>query len=261
MTTLDRLARPGIHETRILEQFGERALWRGRNPMFNHPLYLLAFVNRSGSNLLAEYLRTAPPFAGFHEHLNHDTVARLAVQLGATSFPDYLRLLGETFGSPGRIFGYKASWDQAAMLFRFGIHRMYRGVRVIHILRNDTLGQAISFHIAAATRQWTSAQEATVSTNVTFHGPGISELIDSIHFGNQAIEELAHLFNIPRLRLLYEELVNDPKAVITRIGRFSGHDLSTWKPVQPSIRRQASELNDDLRAAYRAYAVKVFDGA
>lgn len=260
MTILDRLARPGVHETRIRQQFGDLVEWRGHRPVFNYPLFLLAFVNRSGSNLLAEYMRTTHCFAGFHEHLNYDTVARLSGQFGARSFPDYLQGLVESLGVPERVFGFKASWDQAAMMFRFGAHRMYRGVRVIHIVRNDTLAQAISFQIAAATRQWTSAQKAEANAKVEFNGPALANLIDSIHFGNQAIEELGHLLDVPRLRLLYEDLVADPVSVMTRIGRFSGQDLQDWKPVQPSIRKQASDLNDQLRVAYQAYARRVFEG-
>ena len=61
MSYLKSLRTPGRHETTIKRQFGSRVRFEGTAPVFDKPLILMAFTNRCGSHLLADYLRQTFP--------------------------------------------------------------------------------------------------------------------------------------------------------------------------------------------------------
>ncbi|WP_045388311.1 Stf0 family sulfotransferase [Falsirhodobacter sp. alg1] len=243
------LSQGGVHEKEIRRHFRGRVQYEGTGPVFDHPLYLMAFSNRSGSNLLAEYLRTTPLFSGFHEQLNHTTVCKQAERWGAETFPDLIRLGTEHLNEGRFMHGYKASWDQIVMLHRFNIPAMYTGVRVIHITRDDLLGQAISYHIASQTKRWTSVQKGE-EIDPVYDTRQIAHLITSSQMSANAIQTLCSVFDIPRLHVTYEEVTRRPRRVVMRIGKFADADLTDWSPGKPKIQRQADRLNDIFRTRF-----------
>ncbi|WP_435165460.1 Stf0 family sulfotransferase [Falsirhodobacter sp. 1013] len=247
------LAQGGVHEVEIRRHFRGRVAYQGTGPVFDHPLYLLAFSNRSGSNLLADYLRTTPIFSGFYEQLNYSTVFQQAERWNATTFPDFIRQSAEVLSEPGKMHGFKASWDQILMLHRFRIPAMYQGVRVIHITREDLLGQAISYHIAHQTKRWTSEQTG-LDVEPVFNFAQIDHLISATQMSANAIQALCTIFGLPRMHLTYEDLVRRPRRAVLRVGTFAGADLSDWKLRKPAIERQADALNDMFRARFESEA-------
>ena len=52
----DALSAQGPHESRVRALFPDAFAFAGERPVFSKPLCILAFTNRSGSNLLADYL-------------------------------------------------------------------------------------------------------------------------------------------------------------------------------------------------------------
>jgi len=258
MKLLSSLSQTGVHETRLRERFGKRVRYEGP-PIFDTPLYCIGFFNRSGSNLLADYLRATPYFAGFHEQLNFNTVEKFADENGIKSFPDYIRAVSTKFGTKAPCYGFKASVDQLVMLQRFGIPDMYAGgLRILHIQRRDVIGLAVSYQIAAQTQRWTSQQDGVGDTiTVTFDAEQISKLIDAAHSSNNGISLFSEIFDTPRLALSYEDLTADPSAVLAQIAGFAGQDGASWPVREPSIAKQASEINERFRQAYRDYAAGV----
>jgi len=249
MNIAEFLMQGGLHESEIRKHFGNLVTFEGDSPVFDHPLYLLAFSNRSGSNLLADYLRTTPYFSGFHEQLNHSTVTTQAELWGARTFPDLIRIGTEKLAKGKPIYGFKASWDQILMLHRFRIPAMYNGTRIIHITRNDILGQAVSYQIAHQTKRWTSKQKGEAIEPV-YDRDQISHLIGSTQMSANAIQALCTIFDIPRIHVTYEELTKRPRRVVQRIGTFAGVDLSSWTCGTPKIEQQANHVNDQFRARY-----------
>ena len=87
---LDVLGRiGGDHEKALREYFGAGAIYTGE-PVSDRPLYLMAFTNRCGSNLLAAYLNALRDFAGFDEELNHFRAIPICRREGIVTLPDYL---------------------------------------------------------------------------------------------------------------------------------------------------------------------------
>lgn len=257
MTILSFLSQTGVHEKHLRKFFDGRVVYDGP-PVYDHPLYCIGFFNRSGSNLLAGYLRATPYFAGFHEQLNFDTVQNQAANFGAESFPDFLRAATDERAAGRFVYGFKASADQLMMLQRFGIPKMYAGgLRIIHILREDLIGQAVSYQIASQTQKWTSRQAGVGdAAEVTFNAKQITHLISAALESNNAIAAFADIFGHPRLQVGYEDLVADPRREIDRIAAFAGRGEARWPIKPPAIEQQASEINDRFRDQYRAHAVK-----
>ncbi|MFD2845111.1 Stf0 family sulfotransferase [Paracoccus cavernae] len=218
MSFKTHLSRTGTHEENLKKRFGRAAYYDGTE-IFETPLYCMGFTNRCGSNLLADYLRATPYFGGFHEQLNFDSVVKSSEQWGTTSLSEYMVSAGKTFGADRTSYGFKASADQLMMLQRFGIAGMYRGgMKVIHITREDLIGQAISYQIALQTRKWTSNQ-AGVGDDVVvqFDARQLTAIIDAIQADNSSIAMFAAAFGYPYLHVSYENLVEDPAPSSTRL--------------------------------------------
>jgi len=245
----------GVHEQKVRELFdGSRLHFDGGAPEFETPLVLLGFFNRSGSNLLGNYLRDLRGFSGFGEHLNWTVIQNTCKRKELTSFPDYFRS-AQQVRARGHNHGYKASWDQLLMLRRFGIDRMYQGIKLIHITRGDLVGQAISLVIAKQTAQWTSEQTGKEGVEPQYDAGQISTAMQACCEAEMRMKLVSEMLGLDRLQVSYEDLVATPDRVMQRIGGFLGHDLSGWQPGEVGIRRQASELNDQWRARYLDDAV------
>lgn len=245
MKVIDLLTTPGIHEQHVRKRFGERASVASEQQIFSSPLVLLAFSNRSGSNLLGDYLRSAG-LSGFHEQLNYPTIIETANRENLNSLQDYIKFVA----GGSNLFGMKASTDQISMALRLNIANMFGGLKVVHIIRTDAIGQAISFSIADQTKQWTSAQAALPGVEPHFRYDDISRRLNSALAHRVAVPFLCQLFNIPYLSIFYESLVADPHAVMQKIGKFLGRDLSGWQPPTPTISKQANELNDQFKRKF-----------
>jgi trehalose 2-sulfotransferase len=241
---LDRLIAPRKHEKVIRSFFGEKCVYSENAASFPHPLYLLAFSNRTGSNLLAEYLRSTNVFSGFGEQLNHQSVLALSKTLGAVSFPDYLAKVTAKFGNDKSIYGFKASWSQLLMLLRCRIDRMYTGIKIIHLTRTDAVAQAVSFSIASQTKRWTSLQNGEVA-NPQFDFDDINMRLDASLLSAEAIAATCSLFMIPRLHLCYEELTKDPRGTMLKVGEFCGFDFHSWQPEQSVLAKQGGTINGE----------------
>lgn len=245
------LSRIGIHEDRLRRFFNGVVSYDGP-PVFDCPLYCIGFFNRSGSNLLAEYLRATPFFSGFHEQLNFATVEKQCVQRNIRSFPEYIIEMTDQFGKDCTRYGFKASVDQLMMLQRFDIPKMYSGgLRIIHITRQDLIGQAISFQIANQTKKWTSQQDGLgEDIEVFFDAMQVTQLIGQAQASCDGIAMFAEIFGHKRLHVTYEDLVSSPHTVLKRVSTFADQNGAEWPVTKPKIERQASKINRDFRQLY-----------
>lgn len=241
----DAFAEQGPHERKIRALFPDAFVRQGSEAIFPKPLYILAFTNRSGSNLLADYLRQTGRFRGFGEGLNGDEVERSLGKTPVASFPDHVARLAGPPNEPG-FWGIKASWDQIVLLHRANIPSMFTGVRVIHSLREDLLGQAVSHWIAHQTNQWTSAHTASGVTP-HFAQDRIEQILMNVVRSNSYIDLIARAMGIPRHPVVYERLQEDPAGEVMRLAEEMSLDLGDWQPGPPRISRQRDATNDSFQ--------------
>ncbi|PAU95477.1 Stf0 family sulfotransferase [Paracoccus salipaludis] len=241
-------ANPGQeHEYEIRAHFRGQVAFTGDHPLIDRPLLILAFTNRSGSNLLADYLVQTGQVAGLGEFLNHETVAKQKGVLAVQSAPDYLLTLARRLSREDQQFGVKASAEQLDFLIRWKLPRLFTRTTVVHIHRDDILGQAVSHWIALQTGQWTSQQDRR-KVAADFDVTTTQTIAHNILRSDSAIRMKCGLYCLPYISVSYEELTLDPAATIARIGRVASINLGSWKPADPKIERQATPLNNALKA-------------
>ena len=233
----------------VAAHFGGRVLWEGAAPAFAEPLTVLAFVNRSGSNLLGGYLADLPGLKGFGEALNLSSIRAWADRSGARSFPDYLRFHAER-GGPGAL-GVKAVRAQLAMLLAWRMDRMFSGLRVVHIRREDALAQAVSLLIAAETGRWTHRHRGAPGAAPAYDFGRLCRVMDDIGRANAGLALTAEAAGLPRLVVGYEALVADPLAELGRVARWAGLPPPEALPA-PRVEKQESALSEEFRRRFLA---------
>lgn len=244
-SVIDPLTRPGNAEVGLSRLFGGRlGPGAAEAPLACH-LTVMAFTNRSGSHLLAEYMLQTGRFRGLGEWLNLPVVTEFAKTSGSSTLPEYLRWLAAHLGAgPDSDLGIKASAEQLSMLVRHGLLGMFAGVRIVHMRRQDLVRQAVSFHIASHTERWTSRHPSSLDpADVPFDARQIDALIQSIQKQNAQTEVLLALLDHPKATVTYEDLTDTPGPVVRRLGRTLGVDLQAWKPVAPRLKKQSDAHN------------------
>ena len=119
----------------------------------DQPVCIMLFSNRSGSSLISEHMRASPYFGGFGEPLNYQFVIEKSTRDGTRSFLQYLQNVHHHHAGTDKMFGMKASVDQALMLMRAGvIPEYYRDVRWVLIERSDLVAQVGT--LASLGRSW-----------------------------------------------------------------------------------------------------------
>ncbi|WP_397544405.1 Stf0 family sulfotransferase [Roseovarius salis] len=231
-----------VHEKHISAAL-ESCVYSGGNPV-DKTLVLLGFVNRSGSTYLGDLLSKLDGFSGFKEQLNHKAVLNTCARKRIKTFPEYIHhIASETEGS---VFGIKASAMQARMLFRWRIPEMFSRTRMIHIIRNDVVSQAVSLHVAQHTGQWTSLQDAA-SSSAPYDFKHIKGRIDGINNQNGEIRLTASVLGIPVHTIVYEDFVADQDAGIEGVSRFLGVEASAGGVhAQSSYKKQRSQEKSDM---------------
>lgn len=246
------------HQTGIAAYFDGRLVYDSDAPLFDRPLVVMLFTNRSGSNLLIDRLLTHPNIEGFSwadqfgELLNVDEVVAIAPKIDAMSFPAYIAAMAGPSCARGALFGIKASPEQLVMLVRCRIDRMFSGLRVIYITREDTLGQAISMSIALATEQWTSNLVARSDTKPRYDFQQLNDLIAMFRQANIYARLVLEAFDLPWHEVRYDELTADMEATVHRVAAWLGLSIKEWVIAPPRIAKQASALSDSFRARFLA---------
>ncbi|MEC3862681.1 Stf0 family sulfotransferase [Mesobacterium sp. TK19101] len=248
----ETLATPGPHETALTRLFGAEGMRRRSDGLcFQTPLVVIAFTNRSGSNLLADYVRQGKVAGPAGEFLNHDFVTKHAREQGITRLPDYMLYLQTRFAGPAGALAIKASWDQLAMLHRTGLTGMFPEVRVLHMLRQDVLAQAVSYVIALHTKQWTS-KHAVEQDEVPFKPDLIEHVAADFHQANLLIRLICDATGMRRWALAYEQMCHDPATHVGNVLVPAGLAPKDWAPDVPRISKQAGPRNAEMQAAVLA---------
>jgi LPS sulfotransferase NodH len=256
------LATPGTHERHLQKLFAGRMSFADQDPAFDRPLMIIAFSNRSGSNLVCDYALQSGRVAGAGEYLNHDVVEVQARGAGVASLPDYIRHLDRTLAQSSKVLALKASWDQLAMLVRHNITGMFHKTLVLHCTRNDTLAQAVSYAIALRSGRW-------MSTTQTGAAPDPSDIplseiemqMEEFHRANLLIRMLCEAHGLRRWDIGYERLCQDKGAHLAQALRAAALVPPGWLPGVPRLERQAGPLNETLAGDFLASVRTTTGGA
>lgn len=238
------------HQDRISSLFSGDVEFSGSKPLFDFPLCLLAFTNRCGSNVLAEYLKATNYFCGFQESLNSDVVERNSQKHDIHRFPDYIVHLTQQQSEVDKYFFIKSSWDQLLMLQEWRILKMFSGLKIVYIERLNYINQAISYVIANQTKQWTAFQEKENDT-VHYDRKTIDGVIAANAKANRIFRYLFEILDFDYVHVAYENLATNPQEITNRIlhnfGLDSQRNLSSY---QPRHQVQANSRNQEFKQRY-----------
>lgn len=125
----------------------------------------------------------------------------------------------------------------------------------VHIIRRDVIAQAVSYHIASITGQWTSGFKK--EREAVYKFDGIREKMHRINTGNSNIIAYLHTQCVNFVTIYYEDLVEDRKRELARLQ--IPIDLEALS--QPSLEKQRSHLNDEMIKRFSRDLIKEHDRA
>jgi LPS sulfotransferase NodH len=238
------------HEDALEQLFGVAAeVMPGANRL---PCVLLGFVNRSGSNYLSELLQSTGRFGGFEESLNSYSLRYLAPRYDSRSFHDYLlRLRTEQVTGLGQMWGMRVGWQQIVLLLRTKAIPHLLQPTLVLIRRRDVVAQAVSYYIAEETGQWRSDIEAErPRSEVAYNGQAILRKLTSVLESYAYLSKVALLGGLPHLDVCYEDLVDAPTAVVSRLcERISGRGaVPHLRAIRTKMQRD--ELDETFKARF-----------
>jgi LPS sulfotransferase NodH len=219
-------------------------------------LIIVAFTNRSGSNLvcsaLSELGLAGPPHAFSYELLNSEHVTPICDAVGIDDFDEYLRhVVSEHRGASG-FTTIKASAFQVNHLIESGAWgRMRPAPIVLVVRRRNVLRQAVSFWTALQDGAWTSVDVGDPDARVEFDEAAILEHCRNFYFGNALLDMLCDVHGLRSHSLWYEDFAGDPAGLVAELADL--FDLPPV-PVQPSfmpVERQVSKAKEEWEAMVR----------
>jgi trehalose 2-sulfotransferase len=212
--------------------------------------YLICFVNRSGSNLLAAGLQGTRLLGNPREYFNGPEVIEACRALGLRSLTDYARAVMRTTATPNGVFGTKVGAGQLLYLTREGIvPNVFRRPVFVYVTRLDTVSQAISFVIASQTQRWTSLMPGS-DREPTYDAGAIIANLRWIYESQSLFEYYFTIHGIQPLRFIYEQLQEGLEPAVARIAAAVGVDVPRGVLSSIQLRRQRTELNEEFKARF-----------
>jgi len=244
--------KPSFHRSSIHDFFAGRVNFTQYEASSDKRLFVLAFTNRSGSNLLSDYLLQTDLVGGLGEYLNQETVIKKSLQNKLDTFPDYINFISSRLSTGSHAFGIKASAEQLKMLIDWNITGMFSETFIFHIRRDDIFRQAVSHWIATQTGQWTSLQPKR-KVELVFNGDKIINIVNDIVASNSTIHYLCARGNINYTSVSYQEVLANPSATVSRLMNAAGLDVRDRNLGPPKLSRQSDETNDIFIGNLLAY--------
>jgi len=250
------LERPGPHEEQ-LRAFCEPFEVPADAAPSDKPICIMLFSNRSGSSLISEHMRASPYFGGFGEPLNFKFVTEQMSKDGEKSFLGYLQKVHRQHAGEHKLFGMKASVDQALMLMRARVvPDYYPDVRWVLIERSDLVAQAISLYFAGRSKQWRSDQAADQEYEPVYDFERIRQQVQALSQRYAAMRSFCAVFGIKPYRIVYEDFAVDPLAGARALATHLGVADAEIDAGKVSTRKQRGDRNAEFRerflAEYRA---------
>ncbi|GAB3435645.1 Stf0 family sulphotransferase [Flindersiella endophytica] len=187
---------------------------------------------------------------------------------GRFGYDDYVRAAIADGSTPNGVFGGRVMWgtldEMVAKLAvvhpelagaRAGLdllERAFGRTRFVHLRRDDTVAQAVSWARAEQTKFWQDGDTALDGREPRYDFEQIDLLVRTIEEHNAAWRAWFADAGVEPYVVRYEDLTADPAAVTRGILDFLDLVLPAGCELVPGHRRQADQVNDDWIARYRA---------
>lgn len=234
------------HEKKTEEFFGKNniVLSDENIPKYNLGVFI-CFTNRSGSNLVAEYLSLHPELGNAGEPYNYPQIIKISKENNFSNFEEYFRYQIR-MNHIGKRYITKASPYQLTFLLRYGIpQRNFKKTKIIYVYRENLLEQAISQFIAFQNEQWASFQVAK-QIELKYDRNAIYQTIQGIAQTNKYANVLFNLIDLDTFQIKYEDFIKNREIICEDIFRFLGlsYKESLYTNFQPRHKKQIMPEKD-----------------
>lgn len=190
--------------------------------------YILFFTPRSGSSYLADLLASTRRLGSPEEFINLDLVPLSIRHITGTGFEvrhviDYLAWLIQTRSTANGVFGLKVSYGCYRPLILAGLDEALFGrFTPLSLVRNNILRQAVSLYVAVSTGMFHTNVQHPQETYDKVHSLPYDEERVRFWIQHMVIQETGICNHIEKkgldcLRLDYDELCREPRAVVRRV--------------------------------------------
>ena len=194
---------------------------------------VLLFVPRSGSTYLACLLAQTGLMGFPLEYFAPDNLLMLSKRLrGLTA--DSIRPLFRVRTSPNGVFSFKWNGDFQRMTYGPAIRAQLHPNYTIIIDREAHLAQAQSYARVLRTSEWIKLKGQTLDV-ANIPEPGSAEVSEAervLEVKRAELESIASEFKVPTMRIMYEQLLDEPIGIIQTVLKFCGQGASV--EVDPS---------------------------
>lgn len=216
--------------------------------------YIIASTPRCGSHLLGHLLYQTGRLGFPLEYFNPRNFRRWKKRFGHEGFDDTYAAIREHRTSPNGCFGAKLHFSHYDALA--GDHRLedlFPNVKVVHMEREDCLGQAISLVRARQTKSWIAAQPAQGEPRYDF--VAIENALYEVTYDNAAWRLVIGRAGWPSLRVTFEDFLRAPDRVVGEISDFVGVELGGRREQAIHLpERQSDGINREWRRRFLAGA-------
>ena len=224
---------------------------------------------RTGSTLLCSLLASTGvagrPESYFREPDQPMWAARLGVPVGGDGSFDFRALAAGALragSTPNGVFAARVMWGTMHVIVD-GLAPDRRGkrdldvladafgpLRMVHLRRDDVVGQAVSWARAEQTGYWQQGDLASAEPALDLDQ--VDDLVRTIEAHNAAWASWFAEQGVQPHRVTYEQLRLDPGRTVREILDHVGVEPpASWRP-QSRHRKQADELNADWVRRYRS---------
>ena len=225
--------------------------------------YLLCGTPRTGSTFLCSLLASTGVAGRPESYFREADEQSWAQRLGVTGadFAGFVAAVSAAGRTPNGVFAARVMWGSiehvVARLPPAGgdlaaLERALGPLRLVHLSREDTVAQAVSWTRAEQTGYWQQGDDRQGLPQLDLDR--IDATVRTVRAFERAWSGWFDQQSVVPLRVTYERLVRDPGGTVRRILAYLSLDAPPgWEPDSPH-QKQADELNAAWIRAYRERA-------
>ena len=236
--------------------------------------YLICATPRSGSTLLCGLLRSTGVAGRPESYFRIPDEAAWAEswriprdRAGRFDYRDYVRAAIAAGSTENGLFGARVMWGTVAeMVTRLGavhptrgstdhdvLSRAFGRIQFVHLWREDSVAQAVSWVRAEQTSRWQHGDLAAPGRGLCFDFAEISACVQKIRQHHEGWRDWFAAMDLEPHVLTYEALVDDMPGATRDILDFLGTRFDG--DIAPAHQRLADEVNAEWIGRYRAMAI------
>jgi len=216
-------------------------------------VYMVASTPRSGGTLLCRQLWASGIMGAPAEYFGfYSTFLRLVARIKPDTQEEYVAGVTARRTSANGVFGFKVHYDHVQYMVLTGLLHQFKQLRIISIVRQDLLAQAVSQARALQTGQWNSLNR-TQKAAPAYNADLIRWCVQHLGDQRRGWQSFFELHKITPIEVDYDALAADPEGITNDvIARVDPPKSPVSSVAMPNLERQRDTLNAEWLARFKA---------